>query len=384
MNSPVSLIRSSFEPYIETELGNNAVDFCPLTQASAPTDVMLQEEAEDEGTGFCIPHRRKSKPDFHRSRSVDGLTSEIENLTPALKNMDNEVHFQQGGIQNPMAIRRKRSFSTHALAPPQKIIAKYSSPAKIGRDSLPSAFGSGSDTGHSKLSTSTNFVVPSPREGKRGMHKMMNLNEVPGTSEESSRGKELDLLQPFELKIPPLIRATSPIMKKRSTGRAGSSRVGQTSSPLLNFRNLTESPAFNSKDHYSHPRNIDVCGLSNSEINASSGAGSSETGRETPIPDLDQNISLLPTEESTDGCQLRKISVETVAKLLKGEFENVKNHIIIDCRFEYEYEGGHIRGAVNVVTPDKVIDMLFKNSICDKNTCILFHCEFSSHRAPKL
>ena len=34
--------------------------------------------------------------------------------------------------------------------------------------------------------------------------------------------------------------------------------------------------------------------------------------------------------------------------------------------------------------PEHAIEKFFKEKIHDMNTCILFHCEFSSHRAPKM
>ncbi|XP_063079730.1 cell division cycle 25 homolog d [Engraulis encrasicolus] len=45
------------------------------------------------------------------------------------------------------------------------------------------------------------------------------------------------------------------------------------------------------------------------------------------------------------------ISANTVAALLKGDFmSTVEDFVIIDCRYPYEYSGGHIEGAVNLHT----------------------------------
>jgi len=30
------------------------------------------------------------------------------------------------------------------------------------------------------------------------------------------------------------------------------------------------------------------------------------------------------------------------------------NKLIIDCRFDYEYNGGHIEGAINLNTPEQM------------------------------
>jgi predicted sulfurtransferase len=55
---------------------------------------------------------------------------------------------------------------------------------------------------------------------------------------------------------------------------------------------------------------------------------------------------------------INTISHETMEKLLT---ENSLSHFIIDCRFEYEYEGGHIKGALNLNSPLKVEEYFFKN-----------------------
>lgn len=62
--------------------------------------------------------------------------------------------------------------------------------------------------------------------------------------------------------------------------------------------------------------------------------------------------------------------------------------MIIDCRYPYEYEGGHIRGAKNLYRKEDIIEeflntpMKVKDS--SKRQIIIFHCEFSSERGPKL
>lgn len=67
---------------------------------------------------------------------------------------------------------------------------------------------------------------------------------------------------------------------------------------------------------------------------------------------------------------------------------------MIDCRFDYEYNGGHIPGAVNINTTSGVEEFLLgsvlskpKQSVSGdlvKKTVLVFHCEFSVKRAPTL
>ncbi|KAF8796612.1 M-phase inducer phosphatase-like [Argiope bruennichi] len=83
---------------------------------------------------------------------------------------------------------------------------------------------------------------------------------------------------------------------------------------------------------------------------------------------------------------LKSISPETLARLLQGDFkEAIDAFIVIDCRYPYEFEGGHIQGAKNIYTKEDILETLLKNSgKCAKNTIVIFHCEFSSERAPNL
>lgn len=56
---------------------------------------------------------------------------------------------------------------------------------------------------------------------------------------------------------------------------------------------------------------------------------------------------------------LKSISVDTMAELLRGTYSNeVTEYTVVDCRYPYEYEGGHIRGAVNLITKDAVKSLL--------------------------
>ena len=87
---------------------------------------------------------------------------------------------------------------------------------------------------------------------------------------------------------------------------------------------------------------------------------------------------------------LKSVSSDTVAKLLKGVFkDSVASYKIIDCRYPYEFEGGHIRGAMNLYTQEQILEEFLKQKTehtdaTGKRNIIIFHCEFSSERGPKL
>ncbi|KAI8815732.1 Rhodanese-like domain-containing protein [Fimicolochytrium jonesii] len=81
----------------------------------------------------------------------------------------------------------------------------------------------------------------------------------------------------------------------------------------------------------------------------------------------------------------KRISGEMLVRLINGEYAHaVDEYHIIDCRFPYEYAGGHIENALNVNTKEDLQRLFFSPPTENKRTVIVFHCEFSSHRAPRM
>ncbi|VDK66382.1 unnamed protein product [Onchocerca ochengi] len=66
----------------------------------------------------------------------------------------------------------------------------------------------------------------------------------------------------------------------------------------------------------------------------------------------------------------------------------VEKYVLIDCRYPYEYEGGHIKGALNIYDPAILENTFFPEcpttfEIINKKIPI-FYCEYSSARGPML
>ncbi|KAI4601495.1 cell division cycle- protein [Pestalotiopsis sp. 9143b] len=79
-----------------------------------------------------------------------------------------------------------------------------------------------------------------------------------------------------------------------------------------------------------------------------------------------------------------RISQETFLEVLDGKYEEqYTQRIVIDCRFEYEYEGGHIDGAINYNDKELLTRHLFEQPMEGKVLLVL-HCEYSAHRAPMM
>ncbi|NXK69709.1 MPIP2 phosphatase, partial [Sylvietta virens] len=97
---------------------------------------------------------------------------------------------------------------------------------------------------------------------------------------------------------------------------------------------------------------------------------------------------LLPTVEGKD-LGLKYISPGTLAALLTGHFSSfIESGIVVDSRYPYEYEGGHVKGAVNLPLQRDVEEFLLEQPIvpldASKRVIIIFHCEFSVERGPKM
>ncbi|XP_060068550.1 M-phase inducer phosphatase-like [Ylistrum balloti] len=83
---------------------------------------------------------------------------------------------------------------------------------------------------------------------------------------------------------------------------------------------------------------------------------------------------------------LKSITPKIMADVLEGRYDDVINsYRIIDCRYPYEYEGGHIKNAENLFTRDHIQDIL-RSRKCEEGErhILIFHCEFSSERGPKM
>ncbi|KAM9378010.1 M-phase inducer phosphatase 2 [Phaethornis superciliosus] len=86
---------------------------------------------------------------------------------------------------------------------------------------------------------------------------------------------------------------------------------------------------------------------------------------------------------------LKYISPEMMVSVLMGQFSSsIGSCVIVDCRYPYEYEGGHIKGAVNLPLERDVEDFLLREPIVppdtSKRVILIFHCEFSSERGPRM
>jgi len=61
-----------------------------------------------------------------------------------------------------------------------------------------------------------------------------------------------------------------------------------------------------------------------------------------------------------------------------------RHYILVDCRYDYEYKGGHIRHAVNITSDEQMADTFFAPRKCPQATIPIFYCEYSQMRGPQM
>lgn len=103
------------------------------------------------------------------------------------------------------------------------------------------------------------------------------------------------------------------------------------------------------------------------------------------FPQISDNglVHHLPCFDSPNDA-IKRISPDVLIDVLDGKYSGFYKQIyIVDCRYPYEFEGGHIPTAINVNSPDVIENLLLRENIAG-NSLIVFHCEFSSERAPRM
>ena len=102
------------------------------------------------------------------------------------------------------------------------------------------------------------------------------------------------------------------------------------------------------------------------------------------IMDVDDTPKLQLPHFLSDEESLPRITKETMIDVLDGQYAQCYDKtMIVDCRFEYEFEGGHIDGAINANSKEDFASKLFAENPSQR-ILLVFHCEYSAHRAPTM
>ncbi|KAF4989701.1 hypothetical protein FDECE_14616 [Fusarium decemcellulare] len=240
------------------------------------------------------------------------------------------------------SLSRMKGFSTTAVP----------SRSQDNTELPPFRFGAGSRLNHtsSNLSLSECFESTSPPQERR-----------PASANSPCPGIPLGRARPQFLNFN-AARSGSPAMNCHAR---------RQSNPFLRNRKQFRR----SLSMFEHPADL-IKNKSDGEETTSSALQSVMDVEEAQEPVLPHFL----TEDPTD--TIPRITRETLVDVLDGKYyEHFDQKMVIDCRFEYEYDGGHIDGAVNYNDKDLLTSQLFKTPMSGR-TLLIFHCEYSAHRAP--
>lgn len=136
---------------------------------------------------------------------------------------------------------------------------------------------------------------------------------------------------------------------------------------------ISESPS----SHESIKKALETC--------AEHAAMSMHDDSERLVGDLSRKHTL-PILRYSKHRDLASISGDTLVELIEGKYtQQIDEYSILDARYPYEYQGGHINGAESAYVKDQLFEKLFRDAhLTSKPKVLIIHCEFSSERGPKL
>jgi len=108
------------------------------------------------------------------------------------------------------------------------------------------------------------------------------------------------------------------------------------------------------------------------------------------LPELANTTYFLPlvSQPQIPSQAFGSIDGTTLQSLMDNIEHFSRRFCIIDCRFPYEYHGGHIRTAINLFQKKKLENIFFPSNFASlermKKIIPIFYCEFSQKRAPSM
>lgn len=99
---------------------------------------------------------------------------------------------------------------------------------------------------------------------------------------------------------------------------------------------------------------------------------------------------VIPAGGKGEHVDIKYIKSQELADIIQRKNTLGVQVIIVDCRYPYEYEGGHIEGSINLFSNQMIHDAFVstlehaesQSLEAYKDLMIVFHCEFSSVRGP--
>eukprot|EP00118_Oscarella_pearsei_P000150 m.4321 g.4321 ORF g.4321 m.4321 type:complete len:569 (+) comp10540_c0_seq1:101-1807(+) len=325
----------------------------------------LSARENDPSPLFAVPESRTAK-------ALSGNSGKVSAKAPFRRRAFSTVN-------RPMDSSLKQSFQKVASASSQK--SQMESLLHRTEDGFDDAFLTGNDQAEKTFSSSLPVSLASLMKG--------SIVHNPFPAEEWQRQQQ----QQTSLRLrnsaglfhdsPSSVRSPAPSLKRLSPTDAFSpkackkmraySAIEQSPSHLQTEEtNAERSPLRRSKS---------IAAFSSPFIDRAYGIGCDESPL---IGDFTKPFAL-PICRTWKG--QKAILPQTLVDLISGKFDSqIFSYYIIDCRFPFEFSGGHIMGAKNLYTPDQVDSFFLKAPLHleddDRRCIIVFHCEFSSQRGP--
>ncbi|NXQ93325.1 MPIP1 phosphatase, partial [Sagittarius serpentarius] len=385
----------------ERDPGNNSTNGLQRTVSSESTDSGCALDSPGPATSNDIMEETIRMP----FRRIHSLPQSLLGSSPALKrNHSDSLHSNAFQLLEQDENKENESFE---FKKPTKPVSRCSV-------HIHSRDGKGVPGPRQNSSPARIFPMGEIRTGEQENYRPAFLQQSSLTSSESEDDDGfLELLDEQDLKndeeMPSDVASlwTAPLVMRKTDNRAkrcrlfGSSSlpsgVGRTTQKRVERSQEENSPG-KSKKRKSLPgtpsEDSTVGGLSSSfslkMVKTQSSTAEIESILDSDQRDLIGDFSKGYLFHTVDGKHqdLKYIDSEMIVSVLTGKFASfIKECVIIDCRYPYEYEGGHIKGAVNLHMEEDVEDYLLKKPIQpseNKRVIIVFHCEFSSERGPRM
>ncbi|XP_032485092.1 M-phase inducer phosphatase 3 isoform X1 [Phocoena sinus] len=212
-------------------------------------------------------------------------------------------------------------------------------------------------------------------------------------SSSANKENENSTSKPLEWWVPRNLR--SPLFLL-DNGNLVESEMKHLDSPITTVSKLDKNPELGENQTEEISDELMEFSLEDQEAKASENRSclyrSSSLPDSLNSPGLKQMVKFkddtIPDKVKKKYCSSHK-ELRKVAALLLGKFQGlIEIFYIIDCRYPYEYLGGHIQGALNLYSQEELYNFFLKKPIVpldtQKRIIIVFHCEFSSERGPRM
>ncbi|KAF7322847.1 Rhodanese domain-containing protein [Mycena chlorophos] len=288
-----------------------------------------------------------------------------------------------------------------SMSPEAKKPRRSLSPGRVAQDSSsPAQFSSPSQLRLERMSNPLFPALDKPRvEGLGAPPSKRSRRPALSTMAQTAYptlDKEPTLPSPADRPLPPARRAFSALI----SGSAVEAKVAEQnqSSDESSFEGLSSpAQAYAARQQMKTIRRCDgtddfrpLTGVTALVQNESPSAKFLSAG----MPGFGDNEAagkILPCHRVTDD-GLMRINAQTLNNLLDGHYSEHADYYVIDCRFDYEFNGGHINGAVNLNTVGDVEEFFLRPALKKpkpsvsgdpaRKTVVVFHCEFSVKRGP--